>query len=181
MKWQDDGWRPPEEKEEMLVALREEEHEEVHGAGKGQRKIQTKVVDLGNRNYVVIDAQTMNQAQENVRKMGEMILQMGTMIGQMQKRMDEMEARQEAVTISHGDVKRIQALIRCRADEICRKYGLCDRESPKVFRAAMKKDVLRRCQVKDLHDVPERMRSAVDRQIDSWTDIRLVMERRGSA
>lgn len=144
-------------------------------------KVFPEVFTQDDGRLIVVDPRSVQTADENVRKMGEMILQLGTMIGAMQKRLDEMEARQEAVTISHGDVKRIQALIRCRADEICRKYGLSDRESPKIFRAAMKKDVLRRCQVKDLHDVPERMRSAVDRQIDSWTDIRLVMERRGSA
>lgn len=118
--------------------------------------------------------------QENVEQMGRYLMQMGQLVAQMQRRMDEMEARQAAVTISHGDVKRIQALIRCRADEICRKYNLKDEKSPKIFRAAIRKDVLRRCQVKDLHDIPEAMRAAVDRQIDSWTDIRLVMERRVS-
>lgn len=118
--------------------------------------------------------------QENVEQMGRYLMQMGQLVAQMQRRMDEMEARQAAVTMSHGDVKRIQALIRCRADEICRKYNLQDEKSPKIFRAAIKKDVLRRCQVKDLHDIPEAMRAAVDKQIGSWTDIRLVMERRVS-
>ena len=36
------------------------------------------------------------------------------------------------------DVKRIQAMIRARADEICRKYQLTDAESVKHFRAAIK-------------------------------------------
>ena len=180
MKWQDDGWRPPEEKEEMLVALREEEHEEAHGAGKGLRKIQTKVVNMGNGNFVVIDAATMNRAAENAQRMGDMILQLGTMIGTMQRRMDEMEARQAAVTVRHADVKRIQARIRSRADELCGKYNLADRESPKKFRAAMKKDILRRWAVKDLHDLPDAALPAVEKVLDSWTDIRLIMERRVS-
>lgn len=107
------------------------------------------------------------------------LARMGGMMASMQRRMDEMEARQAAVTVRHADVKRIQALIRSRADEICGKYGLKDADR-KVFRAAIKKDVLRRCAVKDLHDIPEAMRGAVDRQIDGWTSIRLVMERRGT-
>ena len=143
-------------------------------------RIQDKVVSLGGGNFVVISADSMNQMKENAQRMGDMILQLGTMIGTMQRRMDEMEARQAAVTISHADVKRIQARIRSRADELCGKYNLQDRESPKKFRAAMKKDILRRWAVKDLHDLPDAALPAVEKALDSWTDIRLIMERRVS-
>ena len=143
-------------------------------------RIQDKVVSLGGGNFVVISADSMNQMKENAQRMGDMILQLGTMIGTMQRRMDEMEARQAAVTISHADVKRIQARIRSRADELCGKYNLQDRESPKKFRAAMKKDVLKRWAVKDLHDLPDAALPAVEKALDSWTDIRLIMERRVS-
>lgn len=118
---------------------------------------------------------------EDIQQLGKYIIQMGQLIGQMQRRMDEMEARQAAVTARHGDVKRILARIRSRADEICGKYGLTDRESQKKFRAAMKKDILRRWAVKDLHDLPDAALPAVTRALDSWTDIRLVMERRGAS
>jgi len=143
-------------------------------------RIQDKVVSLGGGNFVVISADSMNQMKENAQRMGDMILQLGTMMGTMQRRMDEMEARQAAVTISHADVKRIQARIRSRADELCGKYNLADRESPKRFRAAMKKDILRRWAVKDLHDLPDAALPAVEKALDSWTDIRLIMERRVS-
>ena len=143
-------------------------------------RIQDKVVSLGGGNFVVISADSMNQMKENAQRMGDMILQLGTMMGTMQRRMDEMEARQAAVTISHADVKRIQARIRSRADELCGKYNLADRESPKKFRAAMKKDILRRWAVKDLHDLPDAALPAVEKALDSWTDIRLIMERRVS-
>lgn len=143
-------------------------------------RIQDKVVSLGGGNFVVISADSMNQMKENAQRMGDMILQLGTMIGTMQRRMDEMEARQAAVTISHADVKRIQARIRSRADELCGKYNLTDRESAKKFRAAMKRDILRRWAVKDLHDLPDAALPAVEKALDSWTDIRLIMERRVS-
>ena len=143
-------------------------------------KVNDKVVSLGGGNFVVITAQTMNQMEENARRMGEMILQLGTMIGTMQKRMDELEARQAAVTVSHGDVKRIQQLIRLRADEVCGKYGLTDPESVKRLRAAMKKDVLKRWGVKDLHDLPAAALPAGTGAIGSWVNIRLVMERRAA-
>ena len=142
-------------------------------------RIQDKVVSLGGGNFVVITAQSMNQMQENAQRMGEMILQLGTMIGTMQRRMDEMEARQRAVTVSHGDVKRIQQLIRIRAQDVGEKYGVRDPETGKILRAAIKKDVLKRWGVKDLHDLPEAARGAVESAIGRWVNIRLVMERRG--
>ena len=143
-------------------------------------KVQDKVVSLGGGNFVVITAQTMNEMGENTRKMGEMILQLGTMMGAMQRRLDEMEARQARVTISHAETKRIQARIRNRAEEICRKYQLQDPENRKILRAAIRKAVLARWQVKDLHDLPESALEGADRLIDGWSDIRLIMERRGA-
>lgn len=116
--------------------------------------------------------------QENVEQLGRYLAQMGQMLAAMQRRMDEMEARQRQVTISHGDVKRIQQLIRIRTEEICGKYGLQDPESAKRLRAAMKKDVLKRWGVKDLHDLPDAALPAVESAIGSWVNIRLVMERR---
>jgi len=142
-------------------------------------KIGDKVVSLGGGNFVVITAQTMNQMQETAQRMGDMILQLGTMVSTVQKRMDELEARQRRVTISHGDVKRIQQLIRIRAGEICGKYQLAA-EDGKAFRAAIRRDVLKRWGVKDLHDIPEAALGAVESAIGSWVNIRMVMERRNT-
>jgi len=115
---------------------------------------------------------------ENIGQLGKYMTQMGQMMAAMQRRLDDLEARQAQVTICHGDVRRIQALIRYRADEICRKYDLQDAASPRIFRAAIKKDVLKRYQVKDLHDIPETAIPAVDKMINGWVNIRLAMERR---
>ncbi|MCR5296980.1 MAG: hypothetical protein K6E17_06190 [Clostridiales bacterium] len=123
---------------------------------------------------------TAVQLHQDVEQMGALMMRMGQIISTMQRRLDELEERQAKITISHGEVKRIQGLIRCRADEICRKYNLQDKDSQKIFRAAIKKDVLRRWQVKDLHDIPEAAISAVDNLISGWTNIRMVMERRVS-
>ena len=70
--------------------------------------------------------------------------------------------------------------IRLRADEVCGKYGLTDPESVKRMRSAMKKDVLKRWGVKDLHDLPDAALPAVASAIGGWVNIRLVMERRGA-
>ena len=129
---------------------------------------------------MILSPEVAKKLMENTEQLGRYIMQMGQLIGQMQRRMDEMEARQTAVTISHADVKRIQARIRARADEICRKNNLQDKDSPRIFRAAIKKDVLKRHQVKDLHDLKAAALSGAETQIDRWTDIRLLMERRVS-
>lgn len=121
---------------------------------------------------------TAVQLHQDVEQMGALMMRMGQIISTMQRRLDDLEERQAKITISHVEVKRIQGLIRCRADEICRKYNLQDKDSQKIFRAAIKKDVLRRWQVKDLHDIPQAAISAVDNLISSWTNIRMVMERR---
>ena len=143
-------------------------------------KIFPEVFTQKDGRLIVVDPQGVVAMADNVQKMGQYIMQMGQLLGTMQRRMDEMEARQAAVTISHEDVKRLQAKIRWRADAICGKYGLRDPESARKFRAAIKKDVLARYHVKDLHDLQAAMLPAAHKQIESWTDIRLVMERRVS-
>lgn len=118
--------------------------------------------------------------QENVEQMGRYLMQMGQLVAQMQRRLDEMEERQAQVTISHAEAKRLQALIRGRADDLCRKYNLQDKDSPKIFRAAIKKDLLKRFLVKDLHDLPAAALGRAEALVDSWVNIRLAMERRVS-
>ena len=127
-----------------------------------------------------LDPQTADALTANVQLMGKYIMQMGQLLGSVQKRLDDLEAKQAAVTIAHRDVLQLMARIRWKAAEICGKYNLQDPESPKIFRAAIKKDVLARYQVKDLHDLQAAMLPAAHKQIESWTDIRLVMERRVS-
>jgi hypothetical protein len=139
------------------------------------------VIGPGTGNMIVINRETMTGMEENTRKMGQYLLQLGQLVVTMQKRMDAMEARQRQVTVSHGDVKRIQQLIRMRTEQICEKNGLGDPESRKVFRAAIKRDVLKRWGVKDLHDLPDAALPAVESAIGSWVNIRLVMERRAGA
>lgn len=117
----------------------------------------------------------------NVQQMGKYLAQMGQLMGAMQKRLEYLEARQAALTISHAEVKRLQARIRARAEAWCRRYELFDTESAKKARAAIKKELLRAYQVRDLHDLPTVMLSAAEEQIDNWTDIRLVMELRKAA
>lgn len=144
------------------------------------KKGQDMAISYGH-NMIVVSHKTIAEMEANSQRMGEMIIRLGTMIGTMQRRLDEMEARQEKITVSHAEVKKLQGLIRARADEICRKYELVDKESPKLFRAAIKKDLLKRYQVKDLHDLPAASLGGAEEAVGRWVNIRMAMERRGSA
>jgi hypothetical protein len=115
---------------------------------------------------------------EDVEKLGGYLAQLGAIVGSMQRRMEELERQQAAVTIRHEDVRRLQALIRMRAEQICGKYELTDKDSPRIFRAAIKKDLMKRCGVKDLHDVPAAQLTGAESLVNGWTNIRMVMDRR---
>jgi hypothetical protein len=123
---------------------------------------------------------TAVQLHQDTEQIGALLMQMGQMIGRMQHRLDEMEARQAAVTISHAEVKRLQALIRIRAEEICEKYQLTDAESRKIFRAAIRRDLLKRFLVRDLHDLPAAALGQAEKLTGSWTNIRMIIKRRGT-
>ncbi len=119
--------------------------------------------------------------QKDVAQLGTYLAQLGQMMATMQRRMDEMEAAQGRVTIRHADVKRLQGLIRMRTEQICGKYQLTDKDSTRIIRAAIKKDLLKRYGVKDLHDIPESGLAGAESLVAGWTNIRLVMERRERA
>lgn len=118
---------------------------------------------------------------QDVAQLGTYLAQLGQMMATMQRRMDEMEAAQGRVTIRHADVKRLQGLIRMRTEQLCGKYELTDKDSSRIIRAAIKKDLLKRYGVRDLHDIPESGMAGAESLVAGWTNIRLVMERREQA
>ena len=112
--------------------------------------------------------------QQNTEQLGAYLVQMAQMMLRLQNRLDELEEKQKAVTVDHQEVKTIQQLIRLRADEYCEKYGLEDPKDAGKIRAAIKKSILQRYGIKDLHDVPVIARQAVEAQISRWADIKIV-------
>lgn len=122
--------------------------------------------------------ETAAALQESVETLGQYILQLGQMIGQMQRRIGELEDQQRRVTVSHAEALRVQAMIRARADACCERYELKSRESVRAIRAAIKRELMRRHGVRDLHDLPaEQLRGAED-EVQKWSGIRLMMELR---
>lgn len=128
-----------------------------------------------------VPMETAQQLQANTEQLGAYLVQMGQMMIRMQKRLDEMEQNQRRVSLTHEDVKGIMLLIRLRADEFCEKHQLAGDGDVRAVRSAIKRDILKRYQVKDLHDVPAIARSAVEAQISKWSSIRLIMDRRARA
>ena len=118
--------------------------------------------------------------QQNTEQLGAYLVQMAQMMLRLQNRLDELEEKQRAVTLDHGEVKIIQQLIRMRADEYCEKYGLTDPKDAAKIRAAIKKAILTRYGIKDLHDVPAIARQAVEAIISRWADIKAVYRIRES-
>ena len=114
--------------------------------------------------------------QGNVEQLGAYLVQMAQMMSIMQRRLDEMEESRRRVTADHEEVRKMAALIRLRAREYCEKYQLTDKKDQTAVRNAIKKAVLVRYGIRDLHDCPQVALQAVQKQIDNWADIRLVMK-----
>ena len=127
-------------------------------------------------NEIILMPEVAQALSGNVEALGAYLVQMGQMMNRMQKRLDEMEENQKKITLTHQDVEDLHVLIRLRAMEYCEKYQITDPACLRKVSAAMKKAVLTRYGVKDLHDVPAIARSAVEAQICHFTDIRLVMK-----
>ncbi len=113
--------------------------------------------------------------QGSVQQLGDYILRMGQLLAQMQRRMDELEAQQKQVTVSHADTLRLQGMIRARAAEYCERYSLMSADSLRAIRGAIKRDILKRYGVRDLHDLPAVMLHTVEDEITRWTNVRLML------
>ena len=112
--------------------------------------------------------------------MGAQLEQLAAALPAILRRLQELEESRAVVTVSHEDVKRLAAFIRQRADEYCEKDAL-DPAARKAVRAAIKKDLLTRAQVKDLHDIPAIALPGIVNQVKNWTSIRLAMSLRAKS
>lgn len=114
----------------------------------------------------------------NVNLLGAYLSQLGGIIRTMQLRMDEIEAQQRTVSITHQDVQSLHKLIRMRAGQLCDKYGLTTAADERAIKNAIKRDILTKTGIKDLHDLPAVALPGVRRDVDRWSSIRLIMQRR---
>ena len=126
--------------------------------------------------YFPVPTETAIQLQQNTEQLGAYLVQMAQLMAAMQRRMDEMEENQRRATASHEEVKGIGVLIRLRAREYCEKYSLADPKDEAKIRGAIKRTILQRYGIRDLHDCPQVALRAVEAQINRWVDIRLVQK-----
>lgn len=109
----------------------------------------------------LITMETLNQMTENNRATADqlacMVQQLGAYLLQLDARMRKQEELlQMRVTITSMQYKQLMAAIRHRANEIGVKYRLPTKALSPV-RAAIRKELVGRFGVKDLHDLPESM------------------------
>lgn len=123
-----------------------------------------------------INENTVVEFSKNVEGLSSVLMQMGQIMVQMQHRLDQLEEKERMITLSHAEVKIVQQLIRNRSMEYCEKYRLTSPGNLRRINAGIKKAVLTRYGVKDLHDVPAIARQAVEAQISRWSDVRLMMK-----
>lgn len=142
------------------LALTQEEHAEAHPIRGGA---------------FIVPEQTAADLSAHVQ-------QLGRIVALMLRKMDEMEAESaRRVTVNHAQALALTARIRARAAEICAVYDLTGQGDAAAFRAAIKKAVLGRFGIRDLHDLPLRALVEAERMIDNYANIALVMERRKAA
>ena len=164
-----DGWDRPHAEEPMLPGFTNpalHAKSPIKGTGDGERAD-------GIRPY--------GEAEESpeIALLGAYVAQLGRVVAALQRRLDETEREQaRRITVTHAQALQLQGMIWHRAAAICEKYGLADKKDAAAFRAAIKKAVLNRHAVRDLHDMPLCALDDAGRQIENYADISLVMERR---
>lgn len=131
---------------------------------------------LQDESKITLIPQVAASLERNTEQLGAYLVQMAGIMVRMQNRLDELEEKQRLVTLSHDEVKAVQALIKNRSFEYCEKYGIQDATCRRMICGGIRKAILQRYGVKDLHDVPAIARQAVEAQISKWADIRLVMK-----
>ena len=127
--------------------------------------------------YIIPEGHALSLG-EDVQQLGAYLIQMGLMLKNLQEQLEAMKAREKSATISHQEALDLAALIRIRTDALCGKYQLTDPSDARAIRAAIKKEILIREGIKDLHDLPEVALPGVRKAVDRWVNIRLIMQRR---
>lgn len=163
---------------DQLRALAREEHETAHraasSAGCTDAFPSTGRLDPGGA-YLV--------PEEAIKQLSGYVTQLGRIVAVQQRRLDDMEkGSTQRVTASHAQVLSLQKQIRHRAVEICDQYELMlSGADPAAVRKAIKRDLLDRWGIRDLHDLPLACLDAARERIARFMSIVLIKERREAA
>ena len=85
--------------------------------------------------------ETAQELKQSVGEMQLILVQMARLIRETRQQMEAMQAQQRQVTVSHAEVKRIQAAIRAAADGFCDRHGFTEAADLRAVRADIKKTV----------------------------------------
>ena len=121
-----------------------------------------------------ITAETAKDLKASVGELQIIVAQLARLVRDTRTQLEDMQSQQRQVTLNHGEVKKINAAIRAAADAFCERHGFGDVADRRAVRADIRKTVLGRWQVKDLHDVPQIALGNVYKLIENYGNIRLV-------
>jgi hypothetical protein len=116
-----------------------------------------------------LQAKNVETLRQLIERQGAQIEQLAAAVISLDARLAEATQAAQSVTVSHKQVKQLQAQIRARAADVCDKNGIADPKAAAAFKAAIKKDLMAAWGVSDLHDLPL---SAWDRAVwavGSWS------------
>ena len=126
----------------------------------------------------LLPAATARDLRKSVGEMQLILAQMARLVQDTRQQMEEMQSQQRQVTVNHGEVKKINAVIRSAAADFCNRHGFTDAADLRTVRADIRKAVLTRWQVKDLHDIPQIALGNVYKLIGNYGNIKLVFRLR---
>ena len=125
-----------------------------------------------------LPAETVKELRQSVGELQLIVAQMARMIRDTRQQLEDMQAAQRQVTVSHGEVKKINAAIRAAAAGFCERHGFTEAEDARCVRADIRKTILARWQVKDLHDIPQVALGSVMKLCENYGNIKLVFRLR---
>lgn len=114
--------------------------------------------------------------EESARQLSVQVAQLGRIVTVLARRMEDMEAQSaRLITVSHAQALQLWKQIRSKAQAVAQRYALPE-DSEKKIRAAIKKELLTRIGVRDLHDTPLAAWDRAAGIIDGFSSIGLIME-----
>ena len=165
---------------EQLLALTYEEHAEAHGLADDIRPYGGSGAAFPARGGRTTGDGAFLVPEESARQLSVQVAQLGRIVAVLARRMEDMEAQSaRLITVSHAQALQLGKLIRGKAQAVAQRYGL-PADSEKKIRAAIKKELLTRIGVRDLHDTPLAAWDRAAGIIDGWSNIGLIMEMRKS-
>lgn len=111
---------------------------------------------------------------QQVQLLGKYVGQLAGMLMALEKEVEAMKRdNARRITVNHQQALALNGLIRARATEYCEKYGLDPAVHGAAVKRAIKKDILKMNDIRDLHDLPLGELDSVKVRICGWSSFAL--------